>query len=87
MVGTHKKEMISDTNLLLPLWSKALKTVVLLVYMLNRISSKVILKRPFKVRNRWKPSLNHLHIWGCPPIVRIYHPCNTPYFKILNLIS
>jgi hypothetical protein len=41
MIGTHKKEMISNTNLLLPLWSKALKTVV---YMLNIIPFKVVLK-------------------------------------------
>jgi hypothetical protein len=36
--------MISNTNLLLPLQSKALKTVV---YMLNMIPFKVVLKIPF----------------------------------------
>jgi hypothetical protein len=36
--------MISNTNMLLPLESKALKTVV---YMLNMILFKVILKTPF----------------------------------------
>jgi hypothetical protein len=36
--------MISNTNLLLSLWSKALKTIV---YMLNKISFKVVLKTPF----------------------------------------
>jgi hypothetical protein len=46
MVGTHKREMISITNMLLTLWSEALKTVV---YMLNMIPSKVVLKTPFKL--------------------------------------
>jgi hypothetical protein len=41
MIGTHKNEMISNTNLLLLLWSKALKIVV---YMLNTIPFKVVLK-------------------------------------------
>jgi hypothetical protein len=39
MVGTFKREIISNTNLLLPL-----KTVV---YMLNRTPFKVVLKTPF----------------------------------------
>jgi hypothetical protein len=44
MVGTHKREMINNTNLLLPLQSKASKTIV---YMLNMIPFKVFLKTPF----------------------------------------
>ena len=63
--------MISNSQLPLSLWSEALKIVV---YLLNRVPSKVIPKTPFELWNGWKPSLNHLHIWGCSAEVRIYNP-------------
>jgi hypothetical protein len=44
------------------------------VYVLNRVPSKAVPKTPFELWNGWKPSLNHLHIWGCPAEVRIYNP-------------
>jgi hypothetical protein len=44
------------------------------VYALNRVPSKVVPKTHFELWNGWKPSLNHLHIWGCPAKVRIYNP-------------
>jgi hypothetical protein len=47
MVGTHKRKMISNTNLLLPLWSKVLKIIV---YMLNMILFKVVRKTPFYLK-------------------------------------
>jgi hypothetical protein len=31
-------------------------------------------KTPFELWTGWKPSLNHIHIWGCPVEVRIYNP-------------
>ena len=49
----------------------ALKTVM---YLLNRIPSKSILKTPFELWTCRKPSLRHLHVWGCPAEVRIYNP-------------
>ncbi|KAK4400091.1 Retrovirus-related Pol polyprotein from transposon TNT 1-94 [Sesamum angolense] len=63
--------MMSHTNLSLELWSEALKTAV---YFLNRVPSKVVPKTPFELWKGWKPSLGHLHIWGCPVEVRIYNP-------------
>ena len=62
---------MSNFDLPLSLWSEALKTVV---YILNRVPSKVVSKTPFELWHGWKPSLNHLHIWGCSIEVRIYNP-------------
>jgi hypothetical protein len=65
------RSMLSNSHLPLFLWSEALKTVV---YVLNRVPSKAVPKTPFELGNGWKPSLNHLHICGCPAEVRIYNP-------------
>jgi hypothetical protein len=65
------KSMLSNSELPLFLWSEALKTDV---YVLNRVSSKAVPKTPFELWKGWKPSLNHIHIWGCPAEVRIYNP-------------
>jgi hypothetical protein len=65
------RSMLSNCHLPLFLWSEALKTVV---YVLNRVPSKVVPKAPSELWNGWKPSLNHLHIWGCFVEVRIYNP-------------
>jgi transposase InsO family protein len=53
------RSMLSNSELLLFLWSEALKTVV---YVLNRVPSKAVPKTHFELWNGWKPSLNHLHI-------------------------
>lgn len=63
--------MISNSSIPLFLWSEALKTTV---HILNRISSKVIPKTPFELWNRWKPSLNHLHMWGYSVKIGVYNP-------------
>ncbi|KAM1777899.1 hypothetical protein ACFX11_044504 [Malus domestica] len=65
------RSMISNSSLPLSMWSEALKTVV---YVLNRVPSKVVPKTPFEIWNGWKPSLRHLHVWGCPIEVRVYNP-------------
>jgi len=65
------KSMLSNSELPLFLWGKALKTVV---YVLNRVPSKVVPKTSFELWTGWKPSLNHIHIWGCPTEVRINNP-------------
>lgn len=65
------RSMISNSKLPLSLWSEALKTVV---YILNRLPSKAVHKIPFELWNGWKPSLKHLHVYGCPVEVRIYNP-------------
>ena len=40
---------------------------------MNRVPSKVILETPFETWYGWKPSLRHLHIWGCSVEFQIYN--------------
>ena len=63
--------MLSNSNLLKFLWTNALKTSV---YILNRVLTKTVPKTPFELWKNWKPSLRHMHVWGCPSEVRIYNP-------------
>ena len=42
--------------------------------MLNKVLSKAVPKTPFELWTGRKPSLRHLHVWGCPAEVRIYNP-------------
>ena len=53
------------------LWTEALKTTV---YILNRVLTKVFQKTLFELFKGWKPSLQHICVWGCPSEVRIYNP-------------
>jgi hypothetical protein len=65
------RSMLSNSNLPKSLWMYALKTVV---YLLNRVPSKSVPKTPFELWTGRKPSLRHLHVWGCPAEVRLYNP-------------
>ena len=65
------RSMRSNTKLPQYLWTKTLKTVV---YILNRVPTKVVSKTPFESFKGWKPSLQHIRVWGCPSEVRIYNP-------------
>ncbi|KAJ9535448.1 hypothetical protein OSB04_un001427, partial [Centaurea solstitialis] len=65
------RSMISHTSLPEPLWGEALKTAV---YILNRVPSKAVAKTPYELWTGKKPSLNHLHVWGCPAEARAYNP-------------
>ena len=65
------RSMQSRTNLPEYLWGEAIKTAL---YILNRIPSKSVPKTPFELWKGWKPSLNHLRVWGCPSEVRLYNP-------------
>ncbi|XP_072064284.1 uncharacterized protein [Arachis hypogaea] len=65
------RSMLSNSNLPLSLWSEALKTAA---YILNRVPTNAVSKTPFELWKGWKPSLNHIRIWGCPAEVRIYNP-------------
>ena len=53
---------------------EALKTVV---YILNRVPTKVVPKTSFELFNGWKSSLRHVHIQGCSYEVRVYNPQKT----------
>ncbi|KAL0287277.1 UNVERIFIED_CONTAM: Copia protein [Sesamum angustifolium] len=61
--------MISNSTLLESLWGEALKTAV---YILNRVPTKPTNKTPYELWTCNKPSLKHLHIWGCPVEARPY---------------
>lgn len=65
------RSVLSNSSLPISLWMEALKTAV---YLLNRVPSKAVLKTPFELWIRRKPSLKHLHVWGCLAEARIYNP-------------
>ena len=65
------RSMISHSNLPISLWGEALKTAA---YILNRVPTKATAKTPYELWTGKKPSLKHLHIWGCPAEVRTYRP-------------
>ena len=65
------RSMISYSNLPISLWGEALKTAA---YILNRVPTKATAKTPYELWTGKKPSLKHLHIWGCPAEARPYRP-------------
>ena len=65
------RSMMSYSSVLISLWGEALKTAM---YILNRVPSKAVPKTPFELWTGKKPTLRHIHIWGCPAKARIYNP-------------
>ena len=65
------RSMIWHSTLLESLWGEALKTAA---YILNRVPTKATIKTPYGIWTGKKPSLKHLHIWGCPDEARTYRP-------------
>ena len=65
------RSILSNSIVPLSLWMHALKTAT---YLLNRVPSKAVPKTPYKLWTGRKPSLRHLHVWGCAAEVRIYNP-------------
>ncbi|WVZ06864.1 hypothetical protein V8G54_020210 [Vigna mungo] len=65
------RSMLSHSNIPLSLWMYSLKIVV---YLVNRVPSKAVSKTPYELWTGRKPSLRHLHVWGCPTKVRLYNP-------------
>ena len=57
------RSMINHSSLPELLWGKAIKTAI---YILNRVPSKIIAKTPYELWTKKKPSIRHLHVWGCP---------------------
>ena len=55
------RRMLSNSNLPKILWIDALKTVV---YILNLVPTKAVLKTPFELWKDWKPSLRHMIVSG-----------------------
>ena len=44
------------------------------MYILNRVPTKATAKTPYELWTDKKPSLKHLHIWGCLVEARPYRP-------------
>ncbi|XP_068487137.1 uncharacterized protein [Phaseolus vulgaris] len=65
------RSMLSKSTVPISLWMYALKTAM---YLLNRVPSKAVQKTHFELWTGRKPSLRHLHVWGCQAEVRIYNP-------------
>ncbi|XP_022890106.1 uncharacterized protein LOC111405446 [Olea europaea var. sylvestris] len=65
------RSMISHFTLLESLWGEALKATT---YILNRVPTKATDKTPYELWMGKKPSLKHIHIWGCSVEARLYKP-------------
>jgi hypothetical protein len=65
------RSMLSYSTLPISLWMEALKTVV---HIINRVPSKSVPKTPYEMWTERKPTLNYLHVWGCPTEARIFNP-------------
>ena len=65
------RSMLINLSLLVSLWMYTLRTTQ---YLLNRDPSRSISKIPFELWTGRKPSLRHLHVWGCQAEVRVYNP-------------
>ena len=53
------RSMISNSNLLLSLWSEVIKTTT---YVLNQVLTKVVSKTPFGLWKGWKLGLRHVQV-------------------------
>lgn len=65
------RSMISHSSLPESFWGEELNTTI---YILNRVPSKEEAKTPYKLCTGKRPSIRHLHIWGCPAEARPYRP-------------
>ena len=65
------RSVISYSNLPISIWGEALKTAA---YIFNRVPTKATAKTPYELWIGKKPSLKHLHIWGCLAEARPYRP-------------
>ena len=65
------RSMLSHSTLPINLWMEALKTAC---HILNKVPSKSVPKTPYEIWTGRKPTLNYLHIWGCPAEARVFNP-------------
>jgi hypothetical protein len=65
------RSMLSYSTLPISLWMEALKTAV---HILNRVPSKSVPKIPYKMWTDRKPTLNYLHVLGCPAEAKLFNP-------------
>jgi hypothetical protein len=65
------RSMLSYSTLPVRLWMEALKTGI---HILNRVPSKTGSKTPYELWTGRKPTLNYLHVWGCPAEAKVFNP-------------
>jgi hypothetical protein len=65
------RSMLSYCTLPISLWMEALKPVV---HILNQVPSKSVPKTPYELWTGRKPTLNYLHVWGCPAEAKLFNP-------------
>jgi hypothetical protein len=65
------RSMLSYSPLPINLWMEALKTAI---HILNRVPSKSVPKIPYELWTGRKPTLNYLHVWGCPAEAKVFNP-------------
>jgi hypothetical protein len=65
------RSMLRYSTLPISLWMEALKATV---HILNRVSSKSVPKTPYEMWTSRKPTLNYLHVWGCPAEAKLFNP-------------
>ncbi|CAL9126122.1 unnamed protein product, partial [Musa textilis] len=65
------RSMMSYSSVPDSMWGEALRTAM---YILNRVPSKSVPSTPFELWTGRKPSLRHLHIWGCSAEIRVFNP-------------
>ena len=61
------RSMMSRTYLLISFWGYALETTA---FLLNRIPSKAVEKKPYELWTGKRPGLSFLKIWGCEAYVK-----------------
>jgi hypothetical protein len=64
------RSTLSYSMLPISLWMEALKTTV---HILNRVPSKLVPKIPYEMWTGRKPTLNYLHVWGCPTEAKLFN--------------
>ena len=62
---------MSYSTLPISLWMEALKTAI---HILNSVPSKSVPKIPHELWTKRKPTLNYLHVWGCPAEAKVFNP-------------
>ncbi|PRQ60636.1 putative RNA-directed DNA polymerase [Rosa chinensis] len=65
------RSMMCTSGLPRFLWGEALKTAN---YITNRTPSKAVAKTSFELWKNRKPSVHHVHVWGCKAEARPYNP-------------
>ena len=65
------RSMMCTSGLPRFLWGEALKTAN---HISNRTPSKAVEKTPFELWTGRRPSLHHVHVWGCRAEARAYNP-------------